>query len=145
MATVLDKPLIRETGLVNSEGKDVFIMLIPGEEGGVLAFREKGKGGKGFEISLKKVLEALTNGSTPEVKPVPMEGAEECVDLVDLSILEPRLMVQAESVMTSEAKAILWEIIREIREERREDMALPSLGHGSKRNKPKRDAESVRI
>lgn len=144
MATILDKPLVRETGLVNAEGKDIFIMLIPGEDGGVLAFREKGKGGKGFEISLKKVLEAVVGGSTPEVKPIPMDGAEECVDLVDLSILEPRLMIQAESVMTHEAKTALWEIIREIREERREDMALPPLGQGSKRNKPKRDRENAR-
>jgi hypothetical protein len=145
MATILDKALVRETGLVNAEGRDVFVMLIPGEDGGTLAFREKGKGGKGIETTLKKILEAISDGTQPEAVRKPEEGAEDVVDLIDVAVLESRIMIQHPDVMSTDVKSKLFEIFREIREERREDLALPPLIHGSKRNSAKRAALEVRV
>ena len=130
MATTLDKPLIRETGLINN-GRPVFVMLMPSEIGGSIIFREKGKKGKGIEITLQKVLESLTGGEKKleESRMVQKvyEPTPEGVDLVNLGTLETRLMVDGEKVMTPDVKGRVFQIIREIREERREEVGAAPL------------------
>lgn len=140
MATELTAPLIRETGLVNDNGKEVMVIINPGEGGGSIAFREKGKGGKGCEVPLKKVMEAAFGGGDQPVA-VPMLGHKSEADLVDLAELEARIMIQAPEVMETGAKAVLFEIIRELREERREDLGQEKLAWGSKRSKAKMGEE----
>lgn len=147
MATELTAPLMRETGLKKGE-RDVFVVLSPSDTGGTISFREKGKGGKGAEIELVKVMEAAYGGDTiPDGEPtVPTLKAchPDNPDLVDLAILEARLMITTDEIIPLSVRSKVWEIVREIREERREDMGELTIGQGSKRNKPKRDKESVR-
>ena len=129
MVTILDKPLIRETGLVNN-GHPVFVMLMPSETGGSIIFKEKGKKGQGVEITLQKVLESLTGGDKQEESRMVQkvyEPTPEGVDLVNLGTLETRLLVDGEKVMTPDVKGRVFEIIREIREERREDAGAAPL------------------
>jgi hypothetical protein len=147
MATELTAPLMRETGLKKGE-REVFVVLSPSDTGGTISFREKGKGGKGAEIELSKVMDAAYGGeAVPSGEPT-APALKSChpddPDLVDLAILEARLMIQADEIIPLDVRAKVWEIIREIREERREDMGEPTIGQGSKRNKAKRDRESVR-
>ena len=151
MPTNLDKSLIRDSGLTRN-GNPVFVVLLPSEDGGQIAFKEKGKHGKGTSISLKKVMgiafgdaedgssetvvEKLVEKKSPSVSAT--EGSE---DLVDLSSLESRLMIDGEPVMTAEVKSRLFEIVREIREERREELGLEPIQRGTKARKKRENAE----
>jgi len=126
MATMLSGPLIRETGL-EKEGKPIFVILMPSEDGGTLTFKEKGSRGQGFEISLKEVMEMATGGDTGKPGKAIVLGDPKNVDLIDMSILEPKIMVQGEEVFTMREKTHFFEFIREVREECREDMGLPPI------------------
>jgi len=143
MATILDKPLMRETGLKNGE-KEVFVILVPGSSGGTLVFKEKGKGGKGAEIDLAKLMSSVLGGlpgesvSSGSDNTSPVSGDGNDPDLVDLAVLEARLMILPDSFLPQESKSRVWEIVRDIREERREDFQEPTIGRGSKRNTGKR-------
>ena len=131
MATTLDKPLIRETGLVRN-GKQFLVMLVPSEMGGTVIFKEKGKHGKGIEVALMKMLETASGVTERTVEPLKVfVPAPAGVDLVDLGTLETRLMVDGEKVMTPDVKGRLFKIIREIREERREDAGSAPLHLGT--------------
>jgi hypothetical protein len=151
MPTNLDKSLIRDSGLTRN-GNPVFVVLLPSEDGGQIAFKEKGKHGQGTSISLKKVMgiafgdeedgsseavvEKLRDKKSPSVSAT--EGSE---DLVDLSSLESRLMIDGEPVMTAEVKSRLFEIVREIREERREELGLEPIQRGTKARKKRENTE----
>lgn len=153
MPTNLDKSLIRDSGLTRN-GNPVFVVLLPSEDGGQIAFKEKGKHGKGTSIYLKKVMgiafgddevkeqveevytEKLREKKSPSVSAT--EGSE---DLVDLSSLESRLMIDGEPVMTAEVKSRLFEIVREIREEWREELGLEPIQRGTKARKKRENAE----
>lgn len=132
MPTILDKPLIRDAGLFRN-GKPVFVVLLPGAEGGSIAFKEKGKHGKGIEMPLVRVMGMAFGDkekAVPEAKKfVTVEGAE---DLVDLASLEVRLMIDGEALMTPEVKGRFFEIVREIREERREQLGMEPVFRGTK-------------
>jgi len=138
--TILDKPLIRDTGLSRSD-RQVFVVMLPSSDGGIIAFKEKGKHGKGIEISLNRVM-GLAFGDKdkePEVKAVPeVKKAKKFVtadgegDLVDLATLEARLMIDGMDIMTPEIKGRLFDIIREVREERREELSMPPIYHGTR-------------
>jgi hypothetical protein len=137
MPTILEKPLIRETGL-KRDGNDVYVVMLPSDDGGVLAFKEKGKHGKGVEMALSKVMsDALGTPQAIEkpvvAKKVATEDEEHAVDLIDLGTLESRIMIEGEGMMSTEVKARLWTIIREIREERREEIGMPNLVRMSNR------------
>lgn len=145
MATTLDKPLIRETGLT-VDGRPFMVLLLPSETGGVVAFKEKCKRGKGIEVSLLSILSTALGGKKPDaaaeetpekVQPKKVfEGDPSSLDMVDLGSLENRLMIDASEEMCNEAiKGKLWSIIREIREERREEAGAPMLVRGTTRKK----------
>ena len=136
MATKLDKPLIRETGL-KREDRDVFVVMVPSESGGSLLFKEKGKHGQGAEVSLAKVM-ALALGEAVEIpkqasKTVERKEHSGDIDLVDLAILEARLMIHTDPILTEAAQEKFFDIIREMREEAREEAGLPPLASGTKR------------
>jgi hypothetical protein len=145
MATTLDKPLIRETGLT-VDGREFMVILIPNASGGAVTFKEKGKRGQGIEVSLAKILSEALGGKKPEVaeddapvkpesKPV-FEGDPSSLDLVDLGLLENRLMIDASEEMNQgNVKGHLWSIIREMREERRDEAGAPVLVRGPSRKK----------
>lgn len=140
MPTILDKPLIRDTGLSRSD-RQVFVVMLPSEDGGIIAFKEKGKHGKGIEISMNRVM-GLAFGDKDkeqEVKAVPavhkvkkFVPADGEGDLVDLATLEARLMIDGMDIMTPEIKGRLFDIIREVREERREELSMPPIYHGTR-------------
>ena len=137
MATKLEKPLIRETNLVHND-KPVIVTLVPTKTGGNIIFKEKGGRGKGVEVPLSKVLADATGVvRTPVKAPAPTvpTGTAEDADLVDLGTLEARIMIDGTDKLTPDVKGHLWSIVREIREERREDLGLPVLVRGSARNK----------
>jgi len=144
MPTTLDKPIIRDAGLTRN-GKPVFVVLLPSSEGGSIAFREKGKHGKGVEIPLSRVMGTAFGDAeaapAPAVKAeaAPVVKKEGSGDLVDLASLEVRLMIDGESVMTPEVRGRLFEIVREIREEQREEIGLPPVFRGTKSCQRKED------
>jgi hypothetical protein len=130
MATKLTKPLVRDTGL-ERDGKPVTVTLVPTDIGGMIVFKQKGGRGKGVEIPLMKLLD----GAVGTVKRTPVKGTAELADNVDMSTLEARIMIDGSDEWTPAIKGRFWSIIREMREERREDMGLPPLMRGSKRNR----------
>lgn len=144
MATLLDKPLMRETGLVRENGKEIVVILNPSEGGGSLAFREKGKGGKGCEISLKTVMDSAFAGKTLEVQSKPVNSGEPVEgelrgpsydsDLVNLADLEALIMISGDDVITTKVQSVLFDIVREAREQRREDLGEPKLYLGTKKS-----------
>ena len=148
MPTNLDKSLIRDSGL-SRNGNPVFVVLLPSEDGGDIAFKEKGKHGKGTSISLKQVMGiAFGDNEVKEIEDVSekltrksqsVSATDGSEDLVDLSSLESRLMIDGESVMTAEVKSRIFEIVREIREERREELGLEPILRGSKAARRKRE------
>jgi len=132
MATVLEKELIRETGLSNpSNNKGMYVILYPDENGGNLAFREEGKCGKEKQISLKQIMESLFKEDIPkpEKTDTPTESkdysipdptsTEDNIDNVCLAELESTIMIQDDETIPHVAKIKLWDFIREIREVKR--------------------------
>jgi hypothetical protein len=144
MATLLDKPLIRETGLVRENGKEVVVILTPSEVGGSLAFREKGKGGKGCEISLKTLMDSAFAGTPAVVKKEEakqeehqdgeLRGPSHDPDLVDLADLETLIMVNDNEEITTKMQSLFFDLIREAREQRRENLGEPALYMGTKKS-----------
>jgi hypothetical protein len=150
MPTILDKPLIRDTGLTRNE-KSVFVVMLPSSEGGTIAFKEKGKHGKGIEISLSRIMgiafgdaekaekaDKVEKTEQKEKKFVTVEGT---TDLVDLGTLEARLMIDGQGVMTPEIKGRICDIVREIREERREELGMPPVYRGTKAQRHRENVE----
>lgn len=137
MATVLEKPLVRETGLTR-DGREFSVILLPSDSGGTIAFKEKGKRGQGIEVSLAEVLE-LAQGGAPKPKPKPVvkefDGDVSDLDLVDLATLETRIMIDAQELMEPAIKGRLWAIIRQMREERREEAGAPPVVGGRRRER----------
>lgn len=133
MATVLEKELVRETGLVrDSNNKGMYVILYPNENGGNLAFREEGKCGKEKEIPLKKIMEELfvedkpvidkkadTNVATKDYSIADSTVTEDNVDTICLAELEATIMIQDDETIPHVAKTKLWDFIREIREVKR--------------------------
>jgi hypothetical protein len=138
MATKLDKPLIRDTGLTK-DGKEVLVMMLPSANGGTLVFKEKGKHGAGTEIPLSKIFENQDSISDvvseskeqkdekPESKKKLIQGLD-TFDTVRMSKLETRLMVLGPEIMTDDLKCKIWKVIRDIREEEREELGMRSIG-----------------
>ena len=154
MATKLDKILIRDTGLTR-EGRDVIVMMVPSEEGGMMVFKEKGKHGQGETIPMKKVMdmamglpvfaEAKEQEAPKKVgKKIDPDDFTGNIDLVDMGTLERRLMILNDEVFTPEAQGKLFEIIREMREEAREEAGLPPLVNGTKSHQAKKQKENQR-
>ncbi len=130
MATKLTKDVIRETD-ITVEDKTVFVSLSP-DEGGSLKFRVKGAR-KESSITLRKVFGITANiPRTPVLAERPSGDSDDSVDKVDLSTLESRVMIDGGEVMTPKVKGALFEIIREMREEAREDAGLPRIHVGTK-------------
>jgi hypothetical protein len=134
MAIKLNKPLIRDTGLVRDD-KLVFVVLVPTDDGGVLAFKQKGKHGKGAEVSLSKVLDELNGDVRKSEPPVAKKKATPEIDRVDLAALEARIMIDGQDIMTPAVKGRLFAIVREMREERREDEGMTPVLRGASREK----------
>ena len=135
MATALTKPLIRETGL-QRDGKPVYVTLVPNSAGGSIVFKEKG-GRKGVEVPLSKVMaSALGIKRTPVAHPDAEADDDntDAADLIDMRTLEARVMIEGEG-LTPETKGCFWGIVREIREERREDLGLPPVVRGPERSR----------
>ena len=137
MATTLDKPLIRETGLKRDD-RDVFVVLMPSDDGGTIAFKEKGKHGQGAEVPLSKVMELALEGQ-PQIESKAVNATKRGdsdatgdIDVVDLAILEARLMIANDPILTDSVQGKLFDIIREMREEVREDVGLPRLAYGTR-------------
>jgi len=133
MATKLDKPLIRDTGLMN-DGKEVLVMLLPSDTGGTLVFKGKGKHGAGKEIPLSKIYDNQESFSEVDgVEPVGLSktgfitGLEE-FDTITMSKLETRLMILGPEIMTDELKCKIWKVIRDIREDERADLGMRPIG-----------------
>ena len=154
MATKLDKILIRDTGLTR-EGREVIVMMMPSEDGGTMAFKEKGKHGQGETISMKKVMDMAMGlpvfseaKATVEVKKagkkIDPDDFTGDIDLVDMARLEARLMIAGDEVMTDDVQGKLFAIIREIREDVREEAGLPPLVNGTKSHQAKKQEESKR-
>ena len=138
MATILKGALIRETGLSIGD-KKVFTVLMPSSDGGTITFKEKGSKGKGYTVSLNSIMKKAMglNDDSKVINKVgnerqPFTGNIENVDYVDLALLEPKIMIESEANLSVNAKSILFSIIREIREQNREDLGLPPLVNGSK-------------
>jgi len=145
MPTELTKPVTRDSGL-KRDGSPVYVSLVPTDDGGAVAFREKGKRGQGKVIPLRHLMGDAQGIKRTPVKPpageVDRDGLT-AADTVDLGSLEARLMIDGEEVMTPDVKGRLWSIIREMREERREEMGLPPVlrGPSRKASNEKPDAE----
>ena len=135
MATELNKPLIRDTGLKSGD-KPVYVTLIPTKDGGAIVLKEKGVRGKGKTIPLKTLIGPEPTSDKPERKPV-MSDIEDprSADLIDMATLEARIMIDGEGMMTPAVKGKLQTIVREIREERREYFGLPAVHRGVTKNK----------
>jgi hypothetical protein len=148
MPTNLDKSLIRDSGLTRNQNP-VFVVLLPSEDGGQIAFKEKGRHGKGTSISLKQVMEIAfgdndkkgTIEKVVEKKSQSVSATEGSEDLVDLASLESRLMIDGEPFMIDAVKAHLFEIVREIREERREELGLEPIARGTKARRKRENDE----
>jgi hypothetical protein len=139
MATELTKPIIRDTGLTVGK-KPVFVTLIPTKDGGAIVLKEKGKRGKGTTVPLKTLLEPREARDEEPVqqkrKPIMHEFEDpRTADLVDLGGLESRIMIDGEEMMTPAVKGRVWAIIREIREERREEFGLKKVHSGRTKRK----------
>lgn len=137
MATPLNKPLTRETGLMAGDNP-VYVTLIPTKDGGAIVFKEKGTRGSGKTIPLKSLIESPTE-RTPVVVDSEDPGT---ADLIDMATLETRIMIQAGEDMTPAIKGKLQSIVREIREERREEFGLPPVYRGTakrRRDESERD------
>jgi len=133
MPTELTKPVTRDSGL-ERDGNPVYVSLIPTDNGGAVAFREKGKRGEGKVIPLRKLFGAEGIKRTPVEAPAESMGDLSKADTVDLGMLEARIMIDGEG-LSLDAKGRLWAIVREIREERREEMGLPPVVRGPSRRK----------
>lgn len=130
MATKLTKDVTRETDIM-LEDKPVSVTLSPDNDG-VLKFRVKGAR-QSLEISLRKVLGIVSDiANIPRTPVVVNEPTGASGNLVDLSRLESRLMIDGSGVMTPAVKGALFEIIREMREEMHEDAGLPPVYRGTK-------------
>lgn len=141
MATKLNKALIRDTGL-KDDGKEVVVMLLPSSNGGVLAFKGKGKRGIGFEVPLSFIFnnqDLFSDGVDisldddtdeedfdPKVKRKLIKGLSS-FDTISMADLETRLMVLGSDVMSTDIKCKLWKVIREIREEERSLLGMPEI------------------
>jgi len=154
MATKLDKILIRDTGLTR-EGREVIVMMVPSEDGGAMAFKEKGKHGQGETISMKKVMDmamglpVYSEDKTPVAvkkvgKKIDPEDFTGDIDLVDLARLEAQLMIALDDSFTDKVRGKLFNIIREIREDVREEAGLPPLVNGTKGYQAKKQEENKR-
>ena len=118
MATKLDKPLIRDTGLMKDE-KEVLVMLLPSADGGTLVFKEKGKHGAGTEIPLAKIFanqESICTSDDTSSEPPESQGDVvkmrrkklipdlDSFDTIRMADLETRLMILGPEIMTTELK-----------------------------------------
>jgi hypothetical protein len=63
-------------------------------------------------------------------------------DLIDLSDVESRIMVNGDPLLTTDVRGLLFQLMRDIREERRDDLGLAPIGRSYKR-KSKRTAKTA--
>jgi hypothetical protein len=142
MPTILDKQLIRDTGM-EQDGKPVYVILNPGQDGGSLEFKSKGSRKDGVSIPLRKIFNDLVGTETNEVVEQEQESSEvkpkikrekgdnlDALDMVDLRVLERRIAIDARPEMANAIKNVLMMIIREIREEAREEAGEPPVYRG---------------
>lgn len=104
----------RTTGITLG-GKPVSVILKATDDGGELHFR---RGTKTKKIPLQQI---LTNVMSDK----PSTGEMVDTDWVNLGELESRIMISA--TMPAGVKSGLWQIIRNMRDERREEQGKPPV------------------
>ena len=122
----LEKPIGR---LVDIDGTEVAVTMSP-DNGGELTFREKGKRGEKntSSIPIKEVMSrAVGSAGLFDGPPPPKAKGSSDPDLVDLASLEARVMIAGGEDLPAQYKGVFFAIVRELRDERREDMKLPAV------------------
>lgn len=107
------KPKELATGLTH-KGQPVKVTVAPTKEGGDLYLQ---KGHKRKVIPLATILANVLEPKPDAVSPA---------DWVELATLENRLMVTGHEC-SQDARGLLFEVVRELRNERREDRGLPPV------------------
>ena len=131
MATKLDKPLIRDTGLTNDNG-EVLVMLLPTATGGSIVFKEKGKHGKGMETPLSDILngkqsvvEEASEESSEVIQKKPRkkeEISESEFGMIRIGDVKTRLMIL--DGITTEVQCKIFKMLQEIQQEQAEDLGV---------------------
>jgi hypothetical protein len=117
-----------DTGLKH-KGRDITIALEPSRKGGSLVFRT---GSKTRKIPLAQILANIVEKRPPDVC---------AADWVELGGLESRVAINACEVGDGEndhkiahlAKTLLWNLVRDARDERREDRGQAPVSWGKRR------------
>jgi len=112
-------PLVRDSGLVFDK-KKVLVSIRPSkpEEKSPYGYLEFQSDKKKKRISLQRAFLNMT-GIHPKT------GLK--IDLIDLSILESRIMIQSEDIFSPNVKGHLFQIVRQLRDELRASEGMPPI------------------
>ena len=116
----------------------------PQKTSGILSFRTKNSR-KSVYVSIEDCMALAFGDATLRLSESTSKSARPVLDrldadLIDLSDVESRIMVNGDPLLTADVRGLLFQLMRDIREERRDDLGLAPIGRSYKR-KSKRTAK----